>query len=160
MRNASWYCVEIHQTKELEATVTTAMSVAKLTGFKDREPGHYAQQCNCASRLWEQRGNFSKALELCLESKGIREKIQRDVWSSYNNLGNLYLSMGDPALALKTHEECAALYENEASIPKHVLKMNRLNRGRISTFLGRFDEAHVLIDGAMELNDDWLMAIQ
>ncbi|KAK0714546.1 hypothetical protein B0H67DRAFT_644396 [Lasiosphaeris hirsuta] len=67
LRNASWHCVEIHNTKELGPTVRRAIDAARLTGFVDREPRHYAQLCNCASRLWAQRGSFDKALELMLE---------------------------------------------------------------------------------------------
>ncbi|KAI0108877.1 hypothetical protein GGR51DRAFT_558665 [Nemania sp. FL0031] len=154
MRNASWYCVEVHLTKELEPTVTIAMKAAKETGFADREPRHYAQLCNCASRLWAQKGNFSKALEFSEECRVIRERIGKDVWSAINNLGNLYLSIGDPMKALKTHEECASLFPDEASTKKHVLKMNKLNRGRTLTVLGQFLEAKALIDEADRLNDD------
>ncbi|KAK0657889.1 hypothetical protein B0T16DRAFT_69624 [Cercophora newfieldiana] len=159
LRNASWYCVEIHNTKELGPTVQTAIDAARLTGFVAREPRHYAQLCNCASRLWAQRGNFDKALELMLECKSIRERINADLWSAINNLGNIYFSQGKSELALETHKQCMALYEDETDMPRHALRMNRLNRGRTLTVLGRYDEAAVLIRGAEEVNDDWLMAI-
>jgi hypothetical protein len=68
------------------------MDAARLIGFEEREPRHYAQLCNCASRLWAQSGNFDKALELMLESKAIRERINADVWGAVNNLGNIYFS--------------------------------------------------------------------
>ncbi len=45
-------------------------------------------------------------------------------------------------------------------MPHHVLRLNRLNKGRTFTVLGRYDEADVLIRGAEEVNDDWLMSIQ
>ncbi|KAI6089597.1 P-loop containing nucleoside triphosphate hydrolase protein [Hypoxylon rubiginosum] len=157
MRNASWYCVEIHFTKELEPTVTVAMEAAKETGFADREQKHYAQLCNCASRLWAQRGNFLKALKLMKECKEIRVKIQSDVWSAINNLGNIYMSMGDTKKALETHQECASLFDNEATAPKHALRTNKLNLGRTLTVLGKFSEAQTFIDEADRLNDDWLM---
>jgi hypothetical protein len=53
-----------------------------------------------------------------------------------------------------------ALYEGEANMPRHVLRMNRLNRGRTLTALGRYNEAAILIKGAEEVNNDWLMSIQ
>ena len=96
LRNASWYCVEIHQTRELGPTVQTAMDVARQMGFVDREPRHFAQLCNCASRLWSQRGNFDKGLELMLECKEIRERINADAWSAVNNLGNIYSARAMP----------------------------------------------------------------
>ncbi|KAJ8132597.1 hypothetical protein O1611_g1026 [Lasiodiplodia mahajangana] len=160
MRNASWYCVEVHRIKELEPTVTIAMKAAKATGFADREPKHYAQLCNCASRLWAQQGDFSKALEFMVECRDIRERIESDdIWSAINNLGNIYMSMGDPQKALETHEECASLFPDEASAPKHALRTNKLNLGRTLTVLGKFPEAKALIDEADRLNDDWLMGI-
>ncbi|OTA54149.1 hypothetical protein K449DRAFT_439560 [Hypoxylon sp. EC38] len=159
MRNASWYCVEVHLTNDLEYTTTVAMEAAKRTGFAEREPKHYAQLCNCASRLWAQRGNFVKALKFMEECRQIREKIKTDVWSAANNLGNIYMSMGDPKKALETHEECASLFPDEASAPKHALKINKLNRGRTLTVLGKFSDAKALLDEADTLNDDWLMGI-
>ncbi|KAI1131861.1 hypothetical protein F5Y10DRAFT_275238 [Nemania abortiva] len=159
MRNASWYCVEIHLTRELELTVTIAMEAATATGFADREPNHYAQLCNCASRLWAQRGDFSKALILMEKCKEIREKTKSDVWGAINNLGNIYMSMGDAKKALEAHEECASLFLDEASAPKHALRTNRLNRGRTLTVLGRFIEAKKFIDEADRLNNDWLMGV-
>ena len=160
MRNASWYCVEVHLTKELEPTVTGAMEAAERTGFADREPKHYAQLCNCASRLWAQRGDFSKALTYMEKCKEIRVKIKSDVWSAINNLGNIYISIGDPKKALELHEECAALFPDETSAPRHVLRTNKLNRGRTLTVLGKFADAKFFIDEADRLNDDWLMGIQ
>ncbi|KAH7127628.1 hypothetical protein EDB81DRAFT_764787 [Dactylonectria macrodidyma] len=136
------------------------MDSARLIGFIDREPRHYGQLCNCASRLWAQRGDFTKALTFMLESKSIRERIKADAWSAFNNLENIQLSMGDSELALQTHADCMALFGGEDNMPRHALRMNRLNTGRTLTFLKRFDEAAVLIDGADALNEDWLMAIQ
>ncbi len=79
---------------------------------------------------------------------------------SINNLGNIYLSMGDAALALKTHQDCAALFPDENAAPKYILRTNKLNRGRVLTILGKFEEATKLIEEADALNKDWLIAIQ
>lgn len=160
MRNAAWYCVEVHHHKELESTVTTAMKAVKQTNFDEREPEHYAQLCNCASRLWAQRGDFEMALQLMEQALSIRKSIDDDgIWGTYNNLGNIYYSMGLPHKALEMYEECRSQFPDEEHFPRHALRMYKLNVGRTYTVLGRLEEAEELIAASMKLNDDWLMGI-
>jgi len=161
MRHASWYCVEVHRSTELERTVTTAMTAAETIGFDKREPEHYAQLCNCASRMWAQRGNFAEAKKLMEKSLQVRKSIDdKGLWGAYNNLGNIYLSMRQPEKALELYKQCSDLYPDEATFPRHALKMNKLNVGRTYTLLGQFSEAETLLQGARQLNEDWLMGIQ
>ncbi len=150
----------MHETKELEPTVTVAMDAASSTRFKDREPRHYAQLCNCASRLWAQRGDFVKALDFMVECIDIRRRINFDLWGSVNNLGNIYLSQGDPERAMSTYESCLALFPEGMEVPRHALRTIKLNISSTFTILGEFRQAESVIDCAENLNDDWVMKIQ
>ena len=69
-----------------------------------------AQTLNCIGNVYQNKGDYAKALEHYNKSLEIRTKIKGadsiDVAQTLNNIGNLYQNKGDYAKALENYNKC------------------------------------------------------
>ncbi|KAF2807032.1 TPR-like protein [Mytilinidion resinicola] len=122
----------------------------------NRHPNSFARLCSNVGRVWAQRGNFSDALAIMEECRGILEGLNADLYSIMNNLGNLHLSMGSAETAFKMHSDATAMLPRQNN---GAVVLNELNLGRICIKLGRFEEAKNRINKADKDNTDANFAI-
>jgi tetratricopeptide (TPR) repeat protein len=142
MCNAAYYLVEVGSTKELSKTVDSTMKGFKTTDLIHENPLAYAHICNSAALEREMSGDFSGAESLFKIAQEIRcrelPEGHEDIWAVMNNLGNLNLSLGNYAEALRFHLVCQ---QTIATSVKGNMMMNCINLGRCYTGLGRYTEA-------------------
>jgi tetratricopeptide (TPR) repeat protein len=142
MCNAAYYLVETGATKELAEMVDITTAAFQSTGLIEEDPLAYAHFCNSAALQREMSGDFGAAKELLERARDIRCRElppgHEDIWVVINNMGNLNLSLGNPAEALKYHLICQETVAREVDVN---VQINWCNLGRCYTALGRYSEA-------------------
>ena len=71
--------------------------------YGDNEPLQMAECFNNIGCIYEIEKSYSQALKYHQKALSIREKFQTDIGSTYNNIGNIYLWLGENDVALANY---------------------------------------------------------
>jgi tetratricopeptide (TPR) repeat protein len=105
------------------------------------QPLRMADCLNNMGCIYETEGSYTKSLDCHQQALSIRGQYQMDIGASYNNIGNVYLCLGQYEVALENYNYSFEMKSKSISIPNPSLATTLKNIGLVHEEDGNIEEA-------------------
>jgi tetratricopeptide (TPR) repeat protein len=105
------------------------------------QPLRMADCLNNMGCIYETEGSYTKSLDCHQQALSIRGQYQMDIGASYNNIGNVYLCLGQYEVALENYNYSFEMKSKSISIPNPSLATTLKNIGLVYEEDGNIEEA-------------------